>query len=177
MKQWFWFAMLTQRRQPTPPLLPRRKRRELLENFQNLDREGRGFIETTDIVDSGLMDEEMASDFLRRYDSDGSGHLGDHEFLEMCCPHGFRAHKEVKNSSDAQGQPLKLIEEGLFTGWLQESDWAEFCEQSATIRQKMDSRREASEAAPAAPQRVGPEPVQRRGSAAHEPGQRRSSQS
>eukprot|EP00746_Dinoflagellata_sp_MGD_P003167 gnl/MRDRNA2_/MRDRNA2_106158_c0_seq1.p1 gnl/MRDRNA2_/MRDRNA2_106158_c0~~gnl/MRDRNA2_/MRDRNA2_106158_c0_seq1.p1 ORF type:complete len:516 (+),score=101.78 gnl/MRDRNA2_/MRDRNA2_106158_c0_seq1:176-1723(+) len=117
MLKWFREAAFHQKRVPTPPLLPKRKRRELYENFRWLDRAGTGKITYRDLVDSGLVDEEMAQDLMRKYDTDGSGDLDGEEFLELLCPNGYRAHSGVREAVDAHGAQLTYISNSYFTGW------------------------------------------------------------
>lgn len=117
MLKWFREAAFNQKRVSTPPLLPKKKRRELYENFRYLDREGTGKITYRDLVDSGLVDEEMAQDLMRRYDTDGSGDLDGEEFLELLCPNGYRAHAGVREAVDHHGAQLTYISNSWFTGW------------------------------------------------------------
>merc|ERR1712061_189194 len=48
------------------------------------------------------------------------------DLLEMLCPNGYRAHKDVKSAVDKQGQPLIWVSNEFFTGWIlagKDSKW------------------------------------------------------
>lgn len=118
----FKLAALHNKRLPTPKLLPKRKRNELLENFKWLDKENKGIISYNDLVDGGLMDEETADELMTKYDTDGSGDLDGEEFLEMLCPHGYRAHEGSKKVVDTDGNKITYVHNNDFTGWMFEDD-------------------------------------------------------
>merc|ERR1719174_3395075 len=79
----------------TPPLLPRKKRKQLLENFHFLDQKSSGYITYQDLVDGGIIDDQMMKDLRSKYDRTGKGIIREDDFLEMLCPHGCRAHERV----------------------------------------------------------------------------------
>lgn len=117
MMQWFREAEFRHDLAPTPPLLPKRKRREVLENFPAIDKGGQE-ISFEDLVDSGLVDESTAKDFRQQYDRSNSNRIDENLLLEMLCPNGYRAHPTVKTCADSEGQPLVHVENGFFTGWV-----------------------------------------------------------
>jgi Ca2+-binding EF-hand superfamily protein len=122
MLEIFKLAALHNKRLPTPKLLPKRKRHELLENFKWLDTNSNGIISYGDLVDGGLMDEETANELMMKYDLDGSGDLDGEEFLEMLCPHGYRAHEGSKKVVDKEGRLITYVQNNDFTGWMFEDD-------------------------------------------------------
>jgi len=117
MMQWFREAEFRCDRVQTPPLLPKMKRREVLENFPAIDRDGRD-ISFDDLVDSGLVDESTAKALRNQYDPEDNNRIGEPLLLEMLCPNGYRAHRSVRTCSDATGQPLIHVSSGFYTGWV-----------------------------------------------------------
>jgi hypothetical protein len=119
MMQWFREAEFRCDRVQTPPLLPKMKRREVLENFPAIDRDGRD-ISFDDLVDSGLVDESTAKALRNQYDPEDTNRIGEPLLLEMLCPNGYRAHRSVRTCSDATGQPLIHVSSGNqnYTGWV-----------------------------------------------------------
>jgi len=111
------------------PLLSKRRRRELLENFKDLDSQGKGLVPYTELVMAGLADEDMMKELQAKYDKDGNGTLDFEEFLEMLCPYGFRAHSKVKVAITKDGQAMRFATckcgENMFTGWFMETDFLE----------------------------------------------------
>merc|ERR1712139_531913 len=103
MLEWFKEAALQRQRIPTPPLLPRRLRRELEENFRWIDRDRKGYITYRDLIESDLVDADMAKELVTRYDTDGSGSLDCDEFLMLLCPDGFRAHRRAVRAVTEDG--------------------------------------------------------------------------
>lgn len=128
MLRWFREAAFYQERVPTPPLLPKKRRKELMENFHYLDRSRTGKISYSDLVDGGLVDWEMAMDLMEKYDTDGSGDLDSEEFLELLCPFGYRAHKNARSAIDDKGRQLAFISNTFFTGWTTEGAFDSFPE-------------------------------------------------
>lgn len=122
MLEIFKLAALHNKRLQTPKLLPKRKRHELLENFKWLDKNGKGIISYNDLVDGGLMDEETANELMQKYDTDGSGDLDAQEFLEMLCPHGYRAHQGSQRVMDHEGRLITHVHKNDFAGWMFEDD-------------------------------------------------------
>jgi len=117
MLQWFREAEFQGDRLPTPPLLPKRKRREVLENFPVIDKQREG-ITFEELVDSGLVDESIAKDLRLQHDRYNCNRIDEPLLLEMLCPNGYRAHRSVKTCSDATGQPLIHVSSGFYTGWV-----------------------------------------------------------
>eukprot|EP00929_Paragymnodinium_shiwhaense_P079612 TRINITY_DN4149_c1_g1_i2.p1 TRINITY_DN4149_c1_g1~~TRINITY_DN4149_c1_g1_i2.p1 ORF type:complete len:543 (-),score=74.44 TRINITY_DN4149_c1_g1_i2:396-2024(-) len=107
-----------------PPLLPKKRLRELESNFKHVDSKGLGSVKYSALVDCGLVDLENAMVLKARYDRDGDGYLDKLEFLEMVCPFGFRAHKRVTTGMNADGSVVLLCESKdeayPFKGWLPE---------------------------------------------------------
>lgn len=117
MLEVFREAAFHQKRIPTPALLPRRKKKELVENFRWLDKEKKGVISYSDLVDSGLVDEQTANELMAKYDTDQSGDLDEDEFMEMLCPNGYRAHSKVTQAVDEHGRGLTFLKNEYFCGW------------------------------------------------------------
>jgi len=117
MMKWFREAEFSHDLAPTPPLLPKKKRRQVLENFPAIDKGGQE-ISFADLVDSGLVDESTAKDLRLQYDRSNTNRIDENLLLEMLCPNGYRAHPTVKTCTDSEGQPLVYVENGLFTGWV-----------------------------------------------------------
>lgn len=124
MMRWFCEAEYQRDRVPTPPLLPRRKRREILENFPRLKFGPSGRIGFRDLVESSLVDEvTMRSlwEFGEKRES-----ISEEDLLEMLCPNGYRAHPNAKSAVDRNGQLLMHVTNEFFSGWLvagRESKW------------------------------------------------------
>lgn len=110
-----------------PPLLPKRRKRELLENFRDLDSEGTGLVPYNELVLAGLTDKDMMKELREKYDKDGNGTLDFEEFLEMLCPYGFRAHEEVTVAVNKEGDAMRyatcLCGDSRFSGWFLEEDY------------------------------------------------------
>jgi len=113
MMHWFSEAEFKRDRAPTPPLLPKRKRREILENFPMLE-EGQA-VTFQDLRESGLVEERTIKDLE---DSSGGRGVTEGTILEMLCPNGYRALKEAKAASDSEGRPLEYVSNMYFTGWI-----------------------------------------------------------
>lgn len=107
------FGSANHRRQ-TPPLISDDDLREMIENFQYFDKDASGSVTCQELLESGLLDEEQATRFMRDFDSDGSGEISVWEFCEMFCPVGFRAYPEAHHATDSEGNRL-VYEEGW--GW------------------------------------------------------------
>jgi len=116
MMHWFREAEFQNDRAGTPPLLPRRKRREVIENFPLL--EAGQTITFQDLVESGLVDEATSRDLRDQYDRDGSSRISEDLLLEMLCPNGYRSHPDAHTAIDKMGRPLLYVENGIFTGWI-----------------------------------------------------------
>jgi len=117
MLEWFRGAEFQADRATTPPLLPKKHKREVLENFPAIDREGKE-LSFEDLVDSGLVDHSVAQELKAQYDKSNTNRIGEALLLEMLCPNGYRAHKNVQTCADKQGQPLVYVDNGYNTGWI-----------------------------------------------------------
>lgn len=117
MMRWFREAAFHFERAPTPPLLSKRKRRELTENFRWINKENKEKISYNDLVDSGLVDSTTASYLMAKYDTDKSNDLDCNEFLELLCPNGYRAHVDAMQAVDKHGNQLRRIKNKYFEGW------------------------------------------------------------
>jgi len=131
MYQMFDLQKILSSRVKTPPLLPKKKHRQLLENFKFVDKQRRGHITYQDLTDSGLIDEEMMNDLRTRYDRSGQGIINQEDFLEMLCPFGCRAHDGVKEMLVEDEVLIRLVyidsrhlKCGVdqFKGWLRDRD-------------------------------------------------------
>jgi Ca2+-binding EF-hand superfamily protein len=96
MNMMFDLNRIQRARVPDPPRLPRKKKRQLLENFNFLDKHQQGFITFNDLVEADLVDDSMQHELQLKYDRSGKGILEADLFLEMLCPYGFQAHDRVK---------------------------------------------------------------------------------
>merc|ERR1711957_629872 len=96
MLHMFDFHVFLFARVPEPPRLPKKRRKELLENFHYLDKAHRGLITFTDLMTGGLVDEQMMKELSSKYDLNGEGILSEDVFLEMLCPYGYQAHERVQ---------------------------------------------------------------------------------
>lgn len=132
MQQMFDIHKLNCLRAKTPPPLPRKVKKELLENFHFLDRRGEGFITYDDLVRGGLIDYEMMAELQEKYGKKDSEILNQDDFLEMLCPYGYRAHDQVTELANKQDQLLRKVfvdcrhlRVGLkeFKAWLLDSDF------------------------------------------------------
>lgn len=135
MMNWFREAEFQNDRVSTPPLLPRRKRREVIENFPSIEI-GETII-FQDLVDSGLIDESMAKDLREQYDRDGTGRITEDLLLEMLCPNGYRSHPDAQTAIDKYGQPLLYVSNGIFKGWIGASKahkWEEYVGEMERIK-------------------------------------------
>lgn len=134
MNQMFDLHRTLGARVKTPPLLPKKKRKQLLENFHFLDKRHCGHITYQDLVDGGLIDEQMMKDLKSKYDSTGKGIINQDDFLEMLCPHGCRAHEGVREMVSKDDKHIRLVYidcrhlecgHDEFSGWLLDADFQE----------------------------------------------------
>lgn len=109
MNQMFDLHKIKSVRVKTPPLLPKKKRRELLENFNFVDKRGRGLITYTDLVDGGLVEEQMMNEMMLKHDRGTNGVIDQDHFLEMLCPFGFRAHQRVKVMQNKDDKTIRFV--------------------------------------------------------------------
>lgn len=110
------------------PLLPKKKRRELLENFKDLGQHAQDLVPYTALVDADLVDHDLTLELQAKYDKDKNGLFDFEEFLEMLCPYGYRAHEQVKQAVRKDGMGMRYIVwkggDCHFRGWLLDSDFA-----------------------------------------------------
>jgi Ca2+-binding EF-hand superfamily protein len=123
---------------PDPPLLPKRKRRQLLENFVYLDSNHEGKIAYLDLVNGGLVDMDLMLTLIEMYDHGGHGTISQDVFLEMLCPYGFVAHERITRMLSAEDTivckvhvicPTYVHQE--VSGWISEADLERFKEQTS----------------------------------------------
>lgn len=131
MNQMFDLHKLQEMRVQTPPLLAKKKRKQLLENFRFLDKENRGVIAYTALVDGGLVDEELMHALRVKYDHHNRGFLDENDFLEMLCPYGCRAHEQVRRMVSTDDKLIQLVTCDVqhlhcgfdsFSAWLLDND-------------------------------------------------------
>jgi len=124
------FIKLRELRAHTPPMLPRRKRKELVENFQYIDHHRKGQVRYHDMVEAGLVEHAIVVELQKQYDRGGDGMLDCEEFVEMLCPYGYRAHEGVRQAILLDGQCMSKVtcEVGRhrFSGWLMDKDATDF---------------------------------------------------
>jgi len=134
MLQMFDFQVFMRARVPEPPRLPKKKRRELIENFKYLDKHSRGRIAFTDLVSGGLVDEHMMKELSSKYDLSGDGILSQDVFLEMLCPYGVQAHDRVQRIAMADDSTIckvevdctKFQQMGEVSAWISEANLLHF---------------------------------------------------
>merc|ERR1740121_1387235 len=90
----------------TPPLLPASELNALFAVFRHFDGDRSGKVSLEELVENGLMYEDMATDIFRDWDRDGDGTLDRYEFAEMLCPSGYLAHPKAKLASLKDGTRL-----------------------------------------------------------------------
>jgi len=123
MNQMFDLHRTMGARVKTPPLLPDKKRRQLLGNFNYLDRRHQGLITYQDMVEAGFIDFEMMEELRLKHDQTGQGIIDEEDFLEMLCPCGCRAHENIKEMISRDDMQIRLVyidARHLDTGF----DWA-----------------------------------------------------
>lgn len=119
MMNWFKEAEYEKDSVPAPQLLPEKKRRQIMDNFElSFDETGCGRIQWTDLQDTGLMDGAMVRDLREKYGAESSVFVGQDAVLEILCPNGYRAHAGVTSVVDKEGNLLVKVENELFSGWL-----------------------------------------------------------
>jgi len=114
MMRWFREAQYEMDRVPTPPLLSKKKCREILENFTNVREEGISF---HDLLESGVADRGVAAELWEEFGDRDSTRITKSQLLEMLCPNGFRAHSDVRRAIDRDGRQLVHISNEYFEGW------------------------------------------------------------
>lgn len=119
MMHWFNEAEYHRDEVPTPPLLSKRKRREILENFPALQGSPTGKVSFQELLESGFVDEVTLKGLREHFERVGPWDLlTERDLLEMMCPRGYRAHVDVRTAVDLQGRPLVWVSNKYFTGWL-----------------------------------------------------------
>lgn len=113
-----------------PPLLAKKRQKELTASFNELDKEGVGKVPYPLLVQDGkggFVDEAMVAVLQKKYDRDRSGHFDLDAFLEMMCPPGRRAHPRVRSVVCKDGRALRFVEWAAsslsFEGWLRVEDF------------------------------------------------------
>jgi len=127
MMNWFQEAELQQDRIPTPPLLPERKKRHILENFQSFTKGKKDNIPFSELLASGLFTEGALMVVREQFDKELTTGMTREEVLEMLCPNGYLAHKDAKQAVDVEGRPLAWVTNKIFAGWVvagSEKKWA-----------------------------------------------------
>lgn len=121
----FQYYVLQKMQMPTPPILSKKRRRELVENFKALDKSNEGTIPYTDLVDAGLVDQDSMLQMRQEHDINSDGMIDVKEFLTIFCPYGMRAHEGVLQTVDKNGQAMSLVYcqcgDHEFHGWLLDS--------------------------------------------------------
>lgn len=122
MMNWFTESQFEMERVPTPPLLTKKKRREIIENFPFHDF-SRGGISFQELLESGLADPATAKELWTTYAGDDHPkvRLSEARLLEMLCPNGYRAHPAVQSAVGRDGQQLVLTSNEFFKGWTEQA--------------------------------------------------------
>jgi hypothetical protein len=95
----------------TPPLLPASELNALFAVFRHFDGDSSGKVSLEELIESGLMYEDMATEMFRDWDRSGDGQLDKYEFAEMVCPSGYLAHPKAKLASLKDGTRLVFDEQ------------------------------------------------------------------
>jgi len=119
MKHWFHEAEFQRDRVPTPPRLPKRKRRQIMENFPNINWSKGNKVSFQDLLEDCSIDEVTMRGLREHFVRVGPWDLlSEKDLLEMLCPKGYLAHEDVKTAVDRQGRALTFVSNKFFTGWL-----------------------------------------------------------
>ena len=102
-----------------PPVIPLKVKRELLENFKHLDNSKAGFVTFQALVKGNILTEHEARELMAKYDTNNDGNIDENEFLEMLCPHGYRAYEDANFATDSGGAPIMKVRGQRFQGWIQ----------------------------------------------------------
>lgn len=94
----------------TPPVLPKEEFDGLCQNFRWFDADNSGTVSIHELVESGLLDKEQATRYLKEWDQDGTGDFTCLEFCQMLCPSGYRANEESKVGTDKNGNRVMFDE-------------------------------------------------------------------
>jgi len=117
MMHWFKEAEYQKHRVQTPPLLPRDKRNEILDNFSHLVL-SRGSFSFHELVAGSCVDEITMKGLLDQLSVSQWDMFEEKDVLNMCCPQGYLAHENMNHAVDQQGRPLRRVSNEYFEGWL-----------------------------------------------------------
>lgn len=117
MMRWFHESQYEMDRVQKPPLLPKKKRREILENFPSMAEDTKFGVSFAELIESGVVTEPTASELWHEYNVEGAYRITELQLLEMLCPNGFRAHEDVRRSVSLDGKQLLYINNEFFEGW------------------------------------------------------------
>lgn len=121
MMRWFHEAELEKQRVKTPPLLNKKKQRQILENFPTLNWEEVTEVSFAELIEKSLLDVEILRGLNQLEEKSGnSDKVTEKRLLEMFCPRGYRAHRDVRSAVDKKGNVLGFVENEFFKGWLLE---------------------------------------------------------
>jgi len=118
MMNWFEEAELQKERIPQPPLLPERKKQQILANFPSFAKEKKHTISFSELLASGLFTEGALMVVEEQFGKELTKGMTQEELLEILCPNGYLAHKDVKQAVDVEGRPLAWVTNKIFTGWV-----------------------------------------------------------
>mmetsp|Transcript_26710 Transcript_26710/g.88741 ORF Transcript_26710/g.88741 Transcript_26710/m.88741 type:complete len:328 (+) Transcript_26710:1464-2447(+) len=121
MLHWFREAEFARDRVPTPPLLPQRKKRAIMENFPTVNFKKQPQISFVELVENSFLDPTTLKGLREQWAGRHVPHhalLSEEDLLEMLCPKGYRAHAGVRTAVGREGEPLTYVENEFFSGWL-----------------------------------------------------------
>jgi Ca2+-binding EF-hand superfamily protein len=118
MMRWYDEESMSTKAVPEPPVISVKTHQELVMNFKFIDYKRTGILTPADLVNAGLLDQDMCDELMAKFDANGDGTIEEHEFVEMLCPNGYRASQDSTTAIDAEGNPLVKIEGEKFTGWI-----------------------------------------------------------
>jgi len=116
MLYWFREAEFKREQVPTPPLLPKRKKRAILANFPGINWEDSNAVSFAELLATSLIDENTMREIRDHADVSSCGSLSQEALLEM---NGYRAHRKVNTATDKQGRHIVYMSNEFFTGWVQ----------------------------------------------------------
>jgi Ca2+-binding EF-hand superfamily protein len=102
-----------------PPVIPAKVRKELMENFRHLDKARNGHVTFEALVKENILTTAEAHELMAKYDTNNDGKIDENEFLEMLCPHGFRASENAAFATDSDGAPIMKVRSRRFQGWIE----------------------------------------------------------
>lgn len=121
MNDYFQRADYEKDRVKTPPPLPPKKRRQIMDNLNEVMAGGDSPPDTVtwqDLVDSEMVTPAMVKDLKVRHGSQNVTHLSKEMLLEMFCPNGYLAHEGVTRVVDKSGRVLRRVDNDVFQGWV-----------------------------------------------------------